>query len=139
MASGKGSYCTSLKCPAISPVHVCPACHAPLVAKRGRKREHHFVHGSGESCQHAVETAFHLAAKDVLARRQEIVLPAVEVKFPYDKFVNYNFSHKMVLIALEQSYQLDSVELGRRVSEIIPDVLAKVKSRSLLIEIRVTH
>ncbi|MYF36026.1 MAG: hypothetical protein F4226_04325, partial [Synechococcus sp. SB0678_bin_12] len=118
---------------------VCPAYHAPLVAKKGCQREHYFAHGSGDSCQHAIETALHLAAKDVLARRREIVLPAVEVKFPYDKFVDYNFSHKTVTIAPEQLYQLDSVELEHRVSEIIPDVLAKVKNRSLLIEIRVTH
>ena len=98
-----------------------------------------FAHTSGDSCQHAVETALHLAAKDVLARRREIVLPAVEVKFPYDKFVKYNFSHKTVPMAPEQRYQLDSVELEQRMSEIIPDVLAKVKNRPLLIEIRVTH
>ncbi|MXW11495.1 MAG: hypothetical protein F4X84_03555 [Synechococcus sp. SB0662_bin_45] len=118
---------------------VCPACHGLLVAKRGRQREHHFAHGPGDSCQHAIETALHLAAKDVLARRREIVVPVVEVKFPYDKFVNYNFSHKIVLIAPEQHYQLDSVELEHRMSEIISDVLAKVAERSLLIEIRVTH
>ncbi|MYF19167.1 MAG: hypothetical protein F4218_00615, partial [Synechococcus sp. SB0677_bin_5] len=118
---------------------VCLACHAPLVAKKGRQREHHFAHGSGDSCQHAIETALHLAAKDVLARRREIALPAVEIKFPYDKFVDYDFSHKTVTIAPEQLYQLDSVELEHRISEIIPDVLAKVKNRSLLIEIRVTH
>ena len=118
---------------------VCPACHKSLVAKKGRQREHHFAHASGNSCQHAIETALHLAAKDVLARRREIVLPAVEIRFPYDKFVNYDFSTKVVTIAPEQRYQLDSVELEHRVSEIIPDVLAKVKNRSLLIEIRVTH
>jgi len=86
-----------------------------------------------------IETTLHLAAKDVLARRRKIVLPAVEIKFPYDKFVDYNFSHKRVTLAPEQLYQLDSVELEHRVSEIISDVLAKIRNRSLLIEIRVTH
>lgn len=80
-----------------------------------------------------------MTAKEVLARRREIVLPAVEVKFPYDKFLNREYSNKVVLIAPEKRYQLESVELECRVSEIIPDVLVKVAGRLFLIEIRVTH
>ena len=61
---------------------VCPICGAALIAKQGNVVAHHFTHASGDECQHAVETALHLAAKDILAVRKEIVLPAVEAHFP---------------------------------------------------------
>jgi uncharacterized protein YbaR (Trm112 family) len=35
---------------------ICPACKKPLVAKKGKEREHHFAHSSGENCEDAYET-----------------------------------------------------------------------------------
>jgi hypothetical protein len=43
---------------------ICPACKKPLVAKKGKEREHHFAHSSGNNCEHAYETMLHYLAKE---------------------------------------------------------------------------
>ncbi|HVU13267.1 MAG TPA: competence protein CoiA family protein, partial [Phototrophicaceae bacterium] len=58
----------------------CPACGQPLVARKGAKVTHHFAHYKAETCEHAVETALHLAAKDILFKEKQIRIPAVEVE-----------------------------------------------------------
>ena len=116
---------------------VCPACGDRLVARKGTIREHHFAHAAGNDCRTAVETALHLAAKEVLERRKEIVLPSVEIQFHFHRY--RTSGDKSLILAPERRYQLTSVALERRLSTIVPDVLAHVENRPLLIEIRVTH
>ena len=43
---------------------ICPACQKSLVAKKGKKRKHHFAHSSGKNCKHAIESMLHHLAKD---------------------------------------------------------------------------
>ena len=103
---------------------VCPSCNERLIAKKGEYREHHFAHESGTSCQYAAETALHLAAKDILARRKEIILPAVQAKF----------RNRTDVITPEKRYQLDSVKLEYRGEKnIVPDVLAHIGDSKLFI------
>ena len=109
----------------------CPACDAPLVAKKGELKLHHFAHAKDTECASSVETALHLAAKEILERRKQIVLPAVEAKL-------YSTRHSSVL-APEQAYVLDRVQLERRVGSVVPDVFAYVRGRAVAVEIRVTH
>ena len=108
---------------------VCPACSARLVAKQGRRREYHFAHEAGDPCQYGGETALHLAAKEILAKRKVIVLPAVQVRF----------CNKTLPIAPEKRYHLGSTKLEYRMTNVVPDVLAHVGDHPLLIEVRVTH
>ena len=110
---------------------ICPMCGSDLVAKQGKVQEHHFAHAKGAECAHAVETALHLAAKDILAKRKEIVLPAVEITFPH--------STRRTVIAPEQRYAIESVNVEQKLGSIIPDVIARIKGRELLVEITVTH
>ena len=116
---------------------MCPACGDRLVARQGSLREHHFAHAAGKDCRTAVETAFHLAAKEILASRKEIVLPSVEIQFHFHRY--RDSGDKSLTIAPEGRYQLTSVALERRLTNIVPDVLAHVEDRPLLIEVRVTH
>ena len=109
----------------------CPMCGSDLVAKQGKVQEHHFAHAKGAECAHAVETALHLAAKDIIAKRGEIVLPAVEVQFPC--------STQGAVIAPERRYEIESVDVEEKLGSIIPDVIARIKGRELLVEITVTH
>ena len=109
----------------------CPTCGGELVAKQGKVVEHQFAHASGDECQHAVETALHLAAKDVLALRREIVLPAVEIHSRY--------TSRRTAIASERSYFIESVSVERKLGSIIPDVIVRINGRELLVEVTVTH
>ena len=110
---------------------VCPMCHSDLVAKQGKVQEHHFAHTKGAECAHAVETALHLAAQDILAKRSEIVLPAVEIHFPY--------SSRHITVAPERRYLIEAVEVERKLQSIIPDVIVEISGRKLLVEVTVTH
>jgi hypothetical protein len=109
----------------------CPACDAPLVAKKGRLKIHHFAHSRDAECTSAVETALHLAAKSILKQGGRIYLPEVKLDF-------FNSLHSCVL-AHEQSYLLERVEIERRVGLVIPDLLAYIRGRPVAIEVRVTH
>ena len=111
---------------------VCPSCGDRLIAKKGQVREHHFAHAAGSDCPTAVETALHLVAKEILARRKEIVLPSVEIEF-------LHYRSPMIIVPGEGRHPLTSVALEQRLGDIIPDVIARVKDRPLLIEVRVTH
>ena len=109
----------------------CPTCGGALIAKQGRIVEHHFAHANGEECEHAAETALHLAAKEILAGRKELVLPAVEIDFPY--------TARRTTIAPEQRYHIDSAVVEQRFESIVPDVIVEINGRELLVEVTVTH
>ena len=102
-----------------------------LVARQGKIREHHFAHASGEECRHAAETALHLAAKDILAKRKEIVLPEVAV--------NASYGFPRILVAPQRRYPIESAEVERKTASIIPDVIVENGGRKLLVEVTVTH
>ena len=91
---------------------ICPLCRKDLVARQGKVMGHHFAHAKGAECAHAVETALHLAAKDILAKRREIVLPAVEIRFQHSSWHN--------IIAKEQRYEIESVVVEQKLGSIIP-------------------
>ena len=110
---------------------VCPVCRSDLVAKQGKVQRHHFAHAKGAECAHAVETALHLAAKDILAKRREIVLPSVEIQFPH--------SERRTVIAPQRRYPIESVEVEQKLGSIIPDVIVEIGGRRLLVEVTVTH
>ena len=110
---------------------ICPICGAALIAKQGNVVAHHFAHASGDECQHAVETALHLAAKDILAVRKEIVLPAVEAHFPH--------SSRRTVIAPQRRYLIESAAVERKLGSIIPDLIIRINGRELLVEVTVTH
>ena len=89
---------------------ICPTCGGALIAKQGKVVEHHFAHASGDECQHAVETA-HLAAKEILAVRKELVLPAVEIHSRY--------TSRRTAIAAQRRYFIESVAVERKLGSII--------------------
>lgn len=95
----------------------CPECDGVLIAKQGKIREHHFAHESGEECRHAVETALHRLAKEVLTDIPSIMLPDGN-------------RHTIGSAATEQRFG----------GQIIPDATISIKGIGIiLIEITVTH
>ena len=93
--------------------------------------QHHFAHAADSDCATGLETALHLAAKSILETKRAIVLPSVEAKFTGTKGT--------ILLASEKAYEIEKVELERRVHTVVPDVLAYIRGRAVAIEIRVTH
>ena len=109
----------------------CPACGDRLVAKKGVATQHHFAHQGGTDCAQSLETALHLAAKDLLERRMQITLPKVEVKF--------DGGAPDIQLRAATTYAIDRVILEKRIDSIIPDVLAFIGGAPLIVEVRVTH
>ena len=101
---------------------VCPSCGAPLVAKKGDKREHHFAHHGDTECSTACESALHLMAKQILASRRELFIPD-EAGGDGGAVREYT------------AVQLES----REYPNIIPDVVMKNGDEILCVEILVTH
>lgn len=60
---------------------VCPGCGRPLIAYNSgvSRRAPHFGHQPGQECPKAVESALHLAAKEVLLREKRMQAPALRV------------------------------------------------------------
>jgi hypothetical protein len=109
----------------------CPGCGSDLIAKKGPVMEDHFAHASGADCAAGVESGLHLAAKDILAKRQEIALPVAEVRFQGGK--------KPIEVSSMDLYPLTNIRLEKRIGSITPDLLVDMDGKSLAIEIFVTH
>lgn len=109
---------------------LCPSCSHQLVARKGEQVVHHFAHHKGEDCQKSVETALHLAAKQVLEEEKRIRVPEVVVRIGYETYVKLYDSVEL---------KLDEVKLEKRFDDIVPDVLAFYKVKPLIIEVTVTH
>ena len=111
---------------------VCPACGAPLIARKGPKKMHHFAHHAGDNCEYGYESSLHLAAKDILSRSKKMIIPPVWVHFP-------GSPKKDELVIQEMEIEIDHVELEKRFGEIIPDIVVYSGGKYFFVEIFVTH
>lgn len=108
---------------------ICPACNHLLVARKGKKKQHHFAHHKGSECN--LETAIHYAAKQIIKDAGEIYIPDTNVVFDsYRKAIPISEGEVMCLEDLK-----DEAYLGN----ITPDIIGYYKGKPLLIEIYVTH
>lgn len=108
---------------------ICPGCGGALVARKGNVNEHHFGHGSIGECAHALESALHKLAKEVLHDRREILLPAVRA----DRHGRSLVTHP------SEVHRFDEAILENRLNSIVPDVIVRKGSHRLLVEMFVTH
>lgn len=110
---------------------LCPSCGEPLVAKKGGLVQHHFAHQSGTECPGAHETALHLAAKQAIARRRELLLPAV--------LASFQTSRPPLEVESAERAIFDTVALEVAAAGMIFDALCERPVSPLIVEIRVTH
>lgn len=126
---------------------ICPKCKSILVAHKGgrdvnfkgRKKENwHFQHYNSENCKGAAETSIHLAAKDLIERKNRIYVPILYEKsnqFGDIKILDY------------QSFKSISVNKEIYIGDIKADILMnfefnigyKTYFRQLIVEVAVTH
>ncbi|MGO4527352.1 hypothetical protein AB4097_21160 [Microvirga sp. 2MCAF35] len=111
---------------------ICPGCGSRLVARKGPKNDHHFGHdgsADGRPCKTGPETALHKFAKEVLAKRLRLFLPALEMSDGDDRWVGFQGG----------SFGFHEAVLEHRLEEIVPDVIVRRGERDLLVEFAVTH
>ena len=98
---------------------VCPGCKQPLVAKNnGKKKEHHFAHLNVVECEHGYQSVLHYMAKECFLEM---------------KYLTFRKNDQIV------RYKIDSVELEKKVSDIIPDIIVTCDGKRFIVEIFVTH
>lgn len=108
----------------------CPGCKRPLIAKQGSKTPH-FAHEPGEDCAYGLETAVHLAAKQIISDKQQVRLPAVLYQNP--------FNGELLGHALPSTIAVDSVVQEYWLGDMRPDLMVTKDGQSYLVEIAVTH
>ena len=59
----------------------CPYCNAPLQARKGQIRKHHFAHKQGMECQYGYEASVHLLAKEVFLKTKTLQLPRFALQY----------------------------------------------------------
>lgn len=113
---------------------LCPDCLHEVVARHGEKRRHSFAHWKGGDCVFAGETAVHRLAKDIIAQRGHLLIPALEIIDVGGK--------KQLSPATTMSF--DEVLVERYAGTQRPDLIGIVTDRygdehRLMIEIHVTN
>jgi hypothetical protein len=106
---------------------VCPYCKQRLIARKGEIKEHHFAHYKVSDCGKAVETVTHRLSKDFIKGAKFFTTPPIY--FPGTK----------VPIIEESQVPIDDVKLESRLGFIVPDIIIDSGTKSLIVEIRVTH
>jgi hypothetical protein len=104
----------------------CPCCNKQLIAKKGRRKVHHFAHYNSPECAGGIETPLHRMCKDIFLYKKEFTIPAY-------------ISSKGKKMAEAITIQIDNVYLEKRLDTIVPDIILECKGKQLLVEIEVTH
>lgn len=98
----------------------CPKCNELLVAKNnGKVKKHHFAHQSNTDCKYAYETTLHLLAKNII--KDTKLIPTINP----DGTISMEIA--------------DTIELEKRIGDIVPDIYACINGKNIAIEIYVTH
>ena len=126
---------------------ICPGCGAPLAAKakESRRKRPHFAHLIGTGCQTGRETGIHQRAKQLIAERQQLLVPAWIgdlIDMPNPPYARDDEGHLHRGRQVERPARrvgLRDTEIERSFGNYQPDVCARDDVGELLIEIRVTH
>jgi hypothetical protein len=133
----------------------CPGCGARVVARnQGRHRVAHFAHYRTPECAHGLQTALHLAAKELFLTHRQLQLPGMAGELPYPsrfwgQFPYNAHAYEYVLHAQglhPPTYELPAryvsildARLEQRTGAIVPDIVLDTEAGPLLVEIAVTH
>jgi len=108
---------------------ICPGCKLALIARQGEEKQDHFAHPAGTTCRTGPQTAIHYLGKQILEHHPVLLLPALIA----------SGDEQSIAIAGAIEVTLTNVRIEERLDGVIPDVMATVDGRDLLIEIYYTH
>ncbi|HAT1905701.1 competence protein CoiA family protein [Legionella pneumophila] len=118
---------------------ICPSCHSPLIAAKGIKNQHHFKHATTIECEGGLESAIHMAAKQIIKERKQIKLPEyIITKEVFDSKGKIHPKRKTI-VEKGKIITFDSVGEEQEISEMRADILAITRNHKLIIEIFYRH
>lgn len=117
---------------------LCVRCGKRLIARKGNVRQHHFAHHELSDCRGASESVLHLLAKELISELTEFTIPPYEFKrerkTKCGEIVRYQS-----LIVKGGSFYINKVRVEERSNGFIPDLIIETGSKSLIVEVAVTH
>lgn len=119
--------------------YICPDCKSPLIAVKGKIKQHHFRHKDINECQGGLESAIHLAAKQMIVAKKQIMLPRYVCTASIKDSKGHNQSESMVYLAKPKIAYFDSVQVEKSLKGMKVDILAENDARYLIIEIFYRH
>jgi len=117
---------------------VCVRCRKTLVAKKGSKRQHHFAHFRVSNCLGAAESVLHSLAKELLAESDMFLVPPYEFVRQRKTKTGRPVQHR-ALVAKGGNVVIENVRVEERESDFVPDIIIESGSKSLIVEVAVTH
>lgn len=117
---------------------VCSSCGKPLIAKKGKIREHHFAHRKNQCCEYGYESSLHLMAKEILLKHKGecMIVPPVWLHF---KSFDEDSERADEQIFDSTKISIDNVIIEKSMGNMIPDVIIESGGKQFYIEIAVTH
>ncbi|MFG6080306.1 competence protein CoiA family protein [Paracoccus litorisediminis] len=120
----------------------CPTCSAPVIARRGQVRKHHFAHKRAACSQRAFgETVLHLAGKLAVQKLASIRCPAITGRSLDERII-----YARDTLSIEGELSLSDIHLEKKLRNVVPDVMANAKHHQIgivagpvAVEIYVTH
>lgn len=111
----------------------CPICGERLIARKGHGgKTPHFAHQQDSPCTHPEyikQSNIHAMAEQVFLEEKEICLPSVSLQA--GNYIAHFFPGGI--------WQIGEVQLEKKISDFIPDIILKKGDEILLVEIYVTH
>ena len=118
---------------------VCPSCGSSLIAAKGVKNQHHFKHASNNECVVGLESAIHLAAKQIIMERRQIRLPEYTIiESALDSRGKMHVESKTI-VKNGRVISFDSVNEEYALNGMKADILGIKKNEKLIIEIFYRH
>ncbi|MFC1563343.1 hypothetical protein ACFL6G_00340 [candidate division KSB1 bacterium] len=108
---------------------ICPACNHLLVAKKGKKKKHHFAHHEAADCEYGLDTTIRYIAAEIIDKNLRILIP--DNIFSCGKF-KYNNPRG-------QSLAIDEVTIEKSLLVPTPEITILSGDMALKLEIIVTH
>ena len=116
---------------------VCVKCGKPLVAKKGRRRKHHFAHQSKTNCEGSAETALHILAKEIFGELTDFEVPRYDFSVASKRVEAASSSS--IKVAAGGTVPIDRAEIEVRFDGIVADIVVYSTGKPLIVEISVTH
>lgn len=118
---------------------ICPSCRFALIAAKGNLRQHHFRHDIDRECVSGLESAIHLAAKQIIKEKKQITLPEFVLSISARDSRGVEYTQEEIVVQAGKIISFDTVEDEKDICDVKADILAMVGNTPLIIEIFYRH
>lgn len=115
---------------------LCPKCREQLMARKGKKNEHHFAHVSGKYCPGSVESSLHYLAKKLFETGCKLKLPELTLD---KEFLSKYPTISSAIVEDSRIFTPEKVYIEKPLNDIVPDLILESSGEKIIVEIYVSH